>query len=50
MAEADANTQKLTDVFEKAGDKNQGKLERIAGLLDDAEARKIKDAAQKEKK
>ena len=50
MAEADANTQKLTDVFEKAGDKNQGKLERIAGLLDDAEARKIKDEAQKEKK
>ena len=50
MAEADANTQKLTEVFKNAGDKNTNKLEKIAGLLDDAETRKIKDDATQEKK
>ena len=50
MAEADANTQKLTEVFKNAGDKNTNKIEKIAGLLDDAETRKIKDDATQEKK
>ena len=36
MAEADANTQKLTDIFEKTGDNNNKKLENIANLLNDA--------------
>ena len=50
MAEADANTQKLTDVFEKTGEKNDKKLENIANLLNDADARKAATDAEVEKK
>ena len=50
MAEVDANTQKLTDVFEKTGEKNDKKLENIANLLNDADARKAATDAEVEKK
>ena len=49
MAEADANTQKLTEVFEKAGTENQKQLTTIAGHLNEADARAEKESATAEK-
>ena len=48
--EIDDQTQKITDAFNATGEKNDKKLEKIANLLNDAEARKVSDAAEIEKK
>ena len=50
MAEADANTEKLIEVFDKSGANTDKGLSTIAGHLNDADARAEKIAATEEKR